>query len=279
MNERSYSEPVQKLLQLGMPEVNDWPDYLAMGVTPEHIPELIELVGDEALRWEDDLGEDEDQPQWYAQIHAWRSLGQLKAEQAIPALIGILHQADDYDDDWTNEEPVDVFAMIGPASIEPLAAYLLDTGNKPYARGIASESLKDVAEAYPERRAACVTGLATALQLYERNDKTLNAIIIFDLVDLKAVEHLGLIEEAFENDRVDMMVGGDFEDVQIELGLLEERKTPSPRELYFEGLMKRYEQELIRSERSRSRQEEKKAKAKRKQEKQSRRANRKRKKK
>ncbi len=80
MIERNYSDPVKKLLQLGMPEGNEWPDYLAMGVTLEHIPELIELVGDEALRWEDEE-EDEDQPQWYAQIHAWRALGQLKAER------------------------------------------------------------------------------------------------------------------------------------------------------------------------------------------------------
>ncbi len=236
MNERSYSDPVKKLLQLGMPEGDEWPNYLAMGVTPEHIPELIELVGDEELRWVDEGEEEADLLEANAQIHAWRALGQLKAEQAIPALIGILHQADDYDDEWAGEELMGVFALIGPAAIGPLAAYLADLGNKPYARGIACESLKDMAEAYPEKRAACVTGLAAALQLYERNDKTLNAFIIFDLVDLKAVEHLGLIEEAFENDRVDMMVGGDFEDVQIELGLLEERKTPSPRDLYFKGL-------------------------------------------
>lgn len=47
MIERNYSDPVKKLLQLRMPEGDEWPDYLAMGVTPEHIPELIELVQDE----------------------------------------------------------------------------------------------------------------------------------------------------------------------------------------------------------------------------------------
>jgi len=278
MSERSYSDPVQKLLQLGMPEGAAWPDYQALGVRQEHIAELIELVADEALRWEDE-GEEDVQPQWYAQIHAWRALGQLKAEQAIPALIGILHQADDYDDEWAGEELMGVFTMIGPAAIQPLAAYLVDTGNKPYARGVAGEALKEMAEAYPERRDGCVAGLAAALQLYEHNDETLNGFIIFDLVDLKAVEHIGLIEEAFEKEKVNKRVGGDFEDVQIELGLLKERKTPPPRDPYFDGLMKRYEQELMRGEQSRSRQAEKKDKAKRKQAKQSRRANRKRKKK
>ncbi len=44
-----------------------------------------------------------------------------------------------------------VFTLIGPAAIEPLKAYLVDTEKKPYARGIACESLKDIAEAYPEK--------------------------------------------------------------------------------------------------------------------------------
>lgn len=282
MRERSYSEPVQKLLQLGMPEGDEWLDYQALGVTPEHIAELIELVADEALRWEDEGEEEvavEDLLQGWAQIHAWRALGQLKAEQAIPALIGILHQEDDYEDKWAGEELIDVFQMIGPAAIEPLAAYLQDTGNQPYARVTAGESLKKIAEAYPERREECVAGLAAALQLYEHNNETLNGFIIFDLVDLKAVEHIGLIEEAFEKDKVDEWVLGDFEDVQIELGLLKERKTPAPRSPFFNQWMSLEEKELKRSEQSRSRQTEKKAKTKRKQAKQSRRANRKRKKK
>jgi hypothetical protein len=279
MNERSYSEPVQNLLQLGMPEGDEWPDYLAMGVTPEHVPELIELVQDEELRWVDEGEEEADLLEANAQIHAWRALGQLKAVEAIPALLGILHQADDYDDEWTTEELVDVFAMIGPAVIQPLTAYLLDLENKLYARGVASEALQHIAAAYPERRAECVAALAAGLQMYARNDEALNAFIIHDLVNLEAVEHLGLIEEAFQAERVEEWVIGDFEDVQIDLGLLEARKTPPPRNPFLSKGMSLEEKELLRGEQSRSREAEKKAKAKRKQAKQSRRANRKRKKK
>jgi HEAT repeat protein len=280
MNTPRYSEPVQKLLQLGMQEGAAWPDYPAMGLTPEHIPELIELVADEALRWEDDGAweiDEADLDQSWAQIHAWRALGQLKAEEAIPALLGILHQVDDYDDEWAGEELMEVFALIGPAAIQPLTAYLLDPGNKPYARGVSGESLKEMAEAYPETRDECVAGLAAALQLYEHNDETLNAFIIYDLVDLKAVEHLGLIEEAFTNDRVDQLVMGDFEDVQIELGLLIERTTPRPPNPYLRDWLTLKEQELKRSQQSSSRQAEKKAKSKRKQAEKSRKANRKKK--
>ena len=46
------------------------------------------------------------------------------------------------------------------------------------------------------------------------------------LAELKVVEAAPLMEEAFAARRVDDMVMGDWEDVQIELGLLAERLTP-----------------------------------------------------
>ena len=46
------------------------------------------------------------------------------------------------------------------------------------------------------------------------------------LTDLKAVESVPLVEQAFQSGNVDISVMGDFEDFQIELGLLEERLTP-----------------------------------------------------
>ena len=73
----TYSEPVSKLIKLGRP-ASPWQDYLALGIAREHIPELLQLVEDTELRWQippDDLPEEEEFPDWYAQIHAWRALG------------------------------------------------------------------------------------------------------------------------------------------------------------------------------------------------------------
>ena len=226
MTSQTYFEPVSQLLHLGLPEVHQWPDYLAMGLTSADIPELIRLVQDEDLRWMEAPEGVEDLPEWYAQIHAWRTLAQLKAEGAIPALLGILHQVDDYDDDWTSEELEDVFAMIGPAGIPSLADYLANTENKPYARGAAAGALTGIAKGYPETRNECVAAQAKALELFEQNDESINAFIICELVDLKAVEHIELMEKAFKAEKVEEIVCGDFEDIQIELGLLAERITP-----------------------------------------------------
>lgn len=45
------------------------------------------------------------------------------------------------------------------------------------------------------------------------------------LAELKDTESAPLMEKAFETDRVDRMMG-DWEDIQVEMGLLSERTTP-----------------------------------------------------
>jgi HEAT repeat protein len=227
MSKEAYSEPVQQLIRLGDDQESKWPDYLKKGLSQEDIPELIRLVQDVELRWMVVGPEDEDPPEWFAQIHAWRALGQLKAEEALPALLGILHQVDDDDDDWAGEELIQVFAMIEPAAIQPLATYLADSEHKTYARAAAADSLEEITRFFPESRDECVTGLASALESYQENDEAINGFIVYAMVRLKAIEHLGLIEQAFQADKVDEFIMGDFEDVQVDLGLLEKRKTPS----------------------------------------------------
>jgi hypothetical protein len=278
MIEPDYSEHVQRLLKLGEPEIGAWQDYSTMGISSANIPELIRLVQDESLRWSEAPGDEEEIPEWYAQIHAWRALGQLKAEGAIPALLGILHQVDDYDDDWTGEDLMDAFTQIGPAAITPLAAYLSNPQNKLYARGAAAGSLAQIAEDHPAARDDCLAALAHALEAYEQNDEALNAFIIADLVNQKAVEYIDLMERAFLAERVEEIICGDFEDIQVDLGLLAERKTPPRYSLFRSGLGSR-RSEPLDAPRASTQKAAKKEKAKRKQEKLSRKRNRRKKKK
>lgn len=237
MIEHTYTEPVSKLLILGRPNGQEWLDYLQMGFTREHIPELIHLLEDKELRWmekPDELAEDEDLAEWYGQIHAWRALAQLKAEEAIPALLKNLQEIDEFDDEWYGEDSFEVFPMIGPAAIQPLAEYLADTEHGTWARVAVSASLAKMAEAHPETKEECVTAIVAALQKYKDNEESLNGSLISDLMEMNAArEHLGLIEEAFKADCVDEFVNGDFEDIQIELGLIEKRTTPPPRLKWF----------------------------------------------
>jgi hypothetical protein len=240
MSEHTYTEPVSKLLALGRPDNRVWHDYQKMGFAREHIPELIRLVEDKNLRWMEspaDLSEeDRDLTEWYSQIHAWRTLAQLKAEEAIPALLNILQEIDEYGDDWYGEESFKVFPMIGPAAIRPLAEYLADPKHGTWARVAASESLQKMVDAHPETKEECATAVAAALRDYKDNDESLNGSMISDLVYMDAArEHLDLIEEAFKSGNVDEMIDGDFEDIQIKLGLREKRSKPHVNPFFFKG--------------------------------------------
>jgi len=53
MSTTTYTSPVDKLLALGEPESippEKWPNYLELGLGPEHIPELIRMATDRKLR-------------------------------------------------------------------------------------------------------------------------------------------------------------------------------------------------------------------------------------
>ena len=80
----SYTSPVDKLLTLGKPEStkpDNWPDYLELGLGPQHMPELISMATDPVFRSPEAENEsEEDDPDYWAPLHAIRALGQLHAE-------------------------------------------------------------------------------------------------------------------------------------------------------------------------------------------------------
>jgi hypothetical protein len=220
-----YSPPVDRLLTYGdCRTMQKWPDYLALGLTSEHVPELIRMATDDDLHVADS-----DSLEVWAPIHAWRALGQLRAEAAISPLMGLLARTDeDLDDDWTPEELPHVFGEIGPAAIPELAAFLADDQHSVYSRAAAATGLQHIAEQQPAVRDEVVTILIRQLEQFADQADDFNAFLISNLIDLKATAALPVIEQAFAADMVDEFIDGDWEDVQIRFGLKTERETPRP---------------------------------------------------
>jgi hypothetical protein len=119
-----------------------------------------------------------------------------------------------------------VLATIGPAAIEPVAAYLADTSHDDWARVAAAHALGILGQAHPETRAACVGRLTAQLKRFAKQSDILNAFLVSPLLDLRAVEAAPVIEQAFASGPMDETVQGDWEDVQIELGLKTQRERP-----------------------------------------------------
>jgi hypothetical protein len=226
MTTEQYASPVSKLLTLGDPrEMEPWPSYRALGLGPEHVPELIRMMLDEELYWSD-----RDSDQVWAPIHAWRALGQLRAEEAVEPLTRTLFWVDAYDDDWVVDEMPKVFGLIGPPAIPALVDYLDDDEHGLFARITAASGLREIAERHPEARDICVTALMETLECFNEFDPDLNGFLISFLVGLEATEAAPLIEQAFAAGQVELTIRGDWEDIQAELGLIE-RESDLARDL------------------------------------------------
>jgi hypothetical protein len=221
-----YEPPVADLLTLGEEETRfgqPWPDYVArFGLTAEHVPELIRLATDRELNGPYDVT----RPEAWAPVHAWRALGQLRAVEAARPLAELLAWIQD--DDFALEELPRVFGLLGSGAIPALRALLRDPRADQWARVAAAGGLRHIAEAEPATRDEAVAAITEVLGLLSGNDPDFNALLISALIGMRAAETAPLIRRAFEADAVEESIVGDWEDVQIALGLLDQRITPRP---------------------------------------------------
>lgn len=225
-----YDELVGRLSALDEPSLyrDAWLDYVALGLGAEHVPDLIRMATDDALHTADG-----DSLLIWAPVHAWRALGQLKAESAVGPLLGLFWRADEDHDEWLCGDLPKVMALIGPVAIPALVAYVQDTAHGVWARVSASESFAKIGLAHPDARDECVAALSCQLEQFAENGEDLNGFLISGLLDLNATEAAPVMEQAFAADVVDLSVQGDWEEVQIELGLLDKRITPRPRSWFL----------------------------------------------
>ena len=230
MTRSDYSEPVSILLNLGDSGDGAWPDYGAMGLGAEQIPDLIRMVEDEDLHWAD-----QDSLEAWAPVHAWRALGQLQSEEAVEPLVKLLGRIDRYQDDMVSDELPEVLGMIGVAGVPRLSDYLVSPLEGLHAREAAADSLVQIGLHYPEARDDAVAALSRALEDYPSQDSTLNAFVIGSLIELGAAEMGPLMERAFDAGCVDLSIIGDWEEVRVELGLPEEPQAPPEEEGWLPG--------------------------------------------
>ena len=210
----TYTSPVSSLLTYGdCRESQEWPNYL-------DIPELIRMAIDEELNWADS-----DSLEVWAPVHAWRTLGQLRAEEAIEPLMSLFHELEEID--LLGEELPIVYGMIGVKAIPALARYIADSSHGIYPRLNAAQSLERIGSTIPAAREECVSILTHQLDLFTEQTLDFNALLIANLINLKAVESISHIRRAFEEGYVEYVVCGDIEDVEIELGLRSHRSTPA----------------------------------------------------
>ena len=229
-----HQPPVESLLTYGESDrttPDEWPDYRELGIGAEQIPELIQMATDEALN-----EAAAESPEVWAPLHAWRALGQLRAVEAVEPLLELFDRLED--DDWVHEELPEVFALIGPTALPPLAAYLANLWHTDWSLISAIASIEKIGKQGPDARDEALAILEERLERFEENESDVNAFLVEALVELGAKEAAPLMERAFAEGYVDPMVIGDWEDVQVELGLKSaEEMAPKQISKWREGLL------------------------------------------
>ncbi|MHB9028716.1 MAG: HEAT repeat domain-containing protein [Candidatus Latescibacterota bacterium] len=197
-----YKEPVAKLLEIGEIKFHSsWLDYSKYGISADDIPELIKMATDEELNWADS----ESKEVW-GPVHAWRALGQLRAEEAINPLVNLFHDLEE--SDWVYEDLPDVFAEIGPVALPALAVYLAYPYRDYMTRVAAADRFSLIGLKHPEAKDRAIQILMDQLEKHKENDPTLNSFLINYLLDLKAEKAIELMKAAFESGYVDETVVG-----------------------------------------------------------------------
>lgn len=222
MTSPAYPTPVDQLLVLGeeTASTRSWKDYSLLGISAADIPALIRMATDPNLNHAPSA------PDHWAPLHAWRALAQLRAVEAVEPLIAL--KADLIDDHYLSTDFPIVCGMIGVSAIPALGRALERVELEVFARASIAEGLARIGMQHPEVRDQCARLVAQQLERFAGQDPTLNGLLVSALLDLEAVDHAETIESAMAADAVDLTVAGDWEDVQVELGLLAARVTPAP---------------------------------------------------
>jgi hypothetical protein len=224
MSTTKYTNPLNQLLQLGNPDaIPDWSAYLKLGITASQTADLSQMAVDlDLFRSEEDF-------EFWAPIHAWQALATLGGPAAIAALMNALHQLSDDEDfwDWIGEELPAAIGRVGVSALRALAQSLADEHLTDYTRENVVNGIIEVYKQHSDTRDDCVAILTQQLTQFMVNQPSLNGHLATALaVDFTAVESAGVIEQAYQAERVDEILMGDWNDAQVYLGLKARSAVP-----------------------------------------------------
>ncbi|MGI9283461.1 MAG: UPF0149 family protein [Endozoicomonas sp.] len=210
-----YTSPISELLGLGYCDWQEWTDYSRFEFNESHIPELLKLAQDWTFFDHDDADT------VWSPVHAWRILGILQAKEAVEPLLELFYKDDEHF--VIAEYLPSAVGRLGSVATDRLWSISRNAEENEDARDLAIESLRWNAAYHEADREETITGLQQLLEDHEDDEIYLNTALVGALIDLHGKEAAKAIHDAFDRGKVDREIHGDFEDVEIELGLRETR--------------------------------------------------------
>ena len=199
---KAYDKPLSLLLDLDdsaigeIDAINYVQDY---GIGPQQREQLERMLGDPVFHQVS-----ADSHESFAPIHAWRALGQIGDARSLPALFTLLLDPDV--GDWDYDELPEIigrFIAALPRTLEEHKTRFADPDGDETQVWALQRILALIAERDPTSRAAVIERLRDVVADQQMGRDTTRASAIACLGNLRAVECLPLIEQAFANEMVD----------------------------------------------------------------------------
>jgi hypothetical protein len=163
-----------------------------------------------------------------------RALGQVRSDEARAALVHLAET--EMDIDWVWEEIPYVIANYGPDVIPEIDAAIERTRDTFITCATLMDCMKQIAVQHPDTEPHYHSKIIDLLRESGKNDPGLNGSLISRIIDNKLEEALPVAKVAFDQDHVDVMFAGDYDDLLVEFG----HKEPDPNKrhpLPFTGLV------------------------------------------
>jgi len=227
---QKYDGRVAKLLKLGRDDLmrsneNNRLFVKKFGFAKEDIPQLLQLAQDmELFEFEYDYLNDDEIDESFGVVYSWYILSELESPEFKGILIKMLENGDeDNYNDWILD---DFYILIWPY-IDGMYPYfakaVVDTEHSTWVRSSYFQTIEEMVKNNEVSLEEVKKLLQTILK--ESQNEVLNAHVISFCVDNDLQEYHQLIKECFQRDAVDLMFMGDLEDVEIRMGIREQRVT------------------------------------------------------
>jgi hypothetical protein len=215
----AYPPLLDQLLTLGNAlEIADIEQQIAqLGFSQAHVPDLVRMTRDRALN----TMESEADAGW-APIHALTALATLDVSAHVAELVPLF----DIESEWFGEDLPAMLGKIGQPALEPLRQYIQDNTRWHYGRWNAGTAVEQVGKQHPELRDQAIQILSDVLAHAAANDLETNGFFLSNLIHLNAVEALPIIRSAFEQERIDESIAGDWGEVLKALGQEVDQNDP-----------------------------------------------------
>ncbi|MFH1121887.1 MAG: DUF1186 domain-containing protein [Bacteroidota bacterium] len=211
--------------------------------------DLLSVLSDAADRYQLISKGYGDENATYFPLHAFFILMELKAGEALPAMLDFLAYDNDFEEFWLGDHRTNSLWQCifqpGRNNLGVLQDFLIKPGIDTYSKTTVSEALCQMVLHYPEMRPDILSLYSTVFETFAEStiddnliDTDFLGLAIGNTIDCGLAELLPVIKKLFDRQYVALSIGGDFRRVESEfsspLNQSKKRTVQSIFELYDE---------------------------------------------